>query len=388
MAKKANGEGSVYKRKSDGLYIASITLEGKRKTFAFKKKADAYAKLREVQQNIQQGTFVERSQQTLEQFLMHWLEYTVKHTLRARSYERYEEIARLHIIPRLGNVKLQDLKPQHIQVLQAEKLEEGLSASTVGIIHQVLHKSLDDAVKLGLLGKNVCKAVPPPRENRKEVKPLTPDQSRKLLEVAKGHPLEALFVLALTTGMRRGELFALKWSDIDLEHGVLYVRRTLSRVPTKVRGESQDVLVEAETKTQRSRRSIVLTLLAVEALIEHRVKQDEQRRIAGASWQDNDYVFCAHDGTYLSPNHVSSVHLKRLLKEAGLPDIRFHDLRHGAATLLLSLQVHPKVVQEILGHSDISTTMNIYSHVLPSMQADAMKQLHSAFKQEDLDKGK
>ncbi len=369
---RGHGEGTITLRK-DGRYAVGITLEnGKRKFYYAKSKKEALELLRKVQQEQQQGTLVDGPQQTLEQFLPEWLR-THKQSIRPRSYERYEAIIRLHLIPTLGKVKLQKLTAQHLDRLYTQKLEEGLHPTTVAAIHNMLHTALDKAIRLGLLGRNVCELVSPPRIVHKEIKPLTLEQIYKLLDAAKGHPMEALFVLAVTTGMRRGELFGLKWQDIDFAKGVLHVRRALVRMPT---GEGYK---ETEPKTKNSRRSIVLTARGIQALKEHRRHQEEVRAKVGAAWQEHDYVFCTPVGTHLTPGHNGLVQLKRLLEKAGLPDIRFHDLRHSAATLLLSEGVHPKVVQEILGHSEIGMTMNTYSHVLPTMQKDAMSKLDNLF---------
>ena len=220
----------------------------------------------------------------------------------------------------------------------------------------------------------MCDLVSPPRKERFEIKPLTVEQAQILLTTARGHMWEALFILALATGMRRGELIALKWQDINFKTGTLQVVRVLTRIPTKM-PEREHVYVEAEPKTQKSRRSVIIAPFALEALKEHRVRQLEAKLKAGASWEDHDYVFCTLAGTHLRPNHVVD-EFKKLLKKAGLPAIRFHDLRHSAATLLLSLGVHAKVVQEMLGHTQISMTMDIYSHVLPGMQQDAVSRLN------------
>ncbi len=380
MAKRANGEGSIYRRKVDGMYVGSITLDdGKRKYFYAKKRQDVYEKMNAALQEKKQGTLVTTPQQTLSQYLSYWLEHNVKDTIRPRSYERYESIVRLHIVPTLGKVKLQSLTPQHVQTLKSKKLKEGLSSTTVSAIQGVLHKALDDAIKMGLIARNACDAVSSPRKQHKEMKPLTPDQARKLLEAAKGHPQEALFVLALATGMRRGELLGLKWQDVNLNEGTLQVRRTLSRLPTQMGRDRGDLYVEAEPKTKSSRRNIALAGFAIETLKQHRIRQEEMKRLAGDMWEEHDYVFCTPLGKHLNPGHGVLVQLKILLEKAGLPDIRFHDLRHSAATLLLSMGVHPKVVQEILGHSEISMTMDVYSHVLPTMQKDAMARLNQAF---------
>ncbi|HTK09131.1 MAG TPA: site-specific integrase [Ktedonobacteraceae bacterium] len=213
------------------------------------------------------------------------------------------------------------------------------------------------------------------------MKTLTSDQAKKLLDAAKDHPNEALFVLALATGMRRGELLGLKWQDVDFANGVLYVRRVLSRIPT-VMGDGAGSLIEAEPKTRQSRRNIVLTVFAVSALRKHRVLQGQWQELAGDAWEDNDYVFCTPLGHGIHPNTLHN-QFRALLKKAGLPAIRFHDLRHSVATLLLGQGVHPKVVQEILGHSQIAITMDVYSHVLPAMHQDAMDKLNLTFNTQD-----
>ncbi len=190
----------------------------------------------------------------------------------------------------------------------------------------------------------------------------------------RGHKWEALFTLALATGMRQGELLGLKWQDINFSTGTLQVRRILTRVPPGASGKRE--FRETEPKTQKSRRRITIASLALGALSQHRVRQLEIRLKAGPFWEEHDYVFCTLVGTHLRPGHVVD-EFKKLLKKAGLPAIRFHDLRHSVATLLLSLGVHAKVVQEMLGHTQISMTMDIYSHVLPSMQQDAVSKLNN-----------
>jgi integrase len=382
-SKRANGEGSVYRR-ADGKWVGSVSIQVpnkglKRKVFYGKSKTEVREKVLAALNEKQKGTLIVAEQQTLQAYLEQWLENSVKLTIRPRSYERYAEIVRLHIVPILGKMKLQALAPQHVQMLQAQKTQEGLSSTTVAAIHGVLHKALKDAVKLGLVARNVCDAIPPPRKHHKEISPLTVDQVRKLLEAAKGHPQEALFVLALATGMRRGELLGLKWQDINFTTGMLYVRRTLSRLPTQMGRERGDLYIEAEPKTKNSRRSIALARFALEALEQHRKRQEEMKDQAGGYWKDNDYVFCDEYGQHLDPGYGALVQLKLLLKKARLPDIRFHDLRHSAATLLLSMGVHPKIVQEMLGHSEISMTMDIYSHVLPTMQREAVSRLNQIF---------
>ena len=379
MAKKANGEGSIYRRKVDGMYVGCITLDdGKRKYFYSKKRQEVHDKMQAALLEKQQGTLVTAPQQTVSQYLAYWLEHNVRDAVRPRTYERYESIVRLHIVPIMGKVKLQALTPQHINTLKSKKLKEGLSPTTVSAIHDMLHKALDDAVKMGLIARNVCDVVSHTRKQHKEINPLMPEQARKLLEAVKGHPQEALFVLALATGMRRGELLGLKWQDINLDKGTLQVRRMLSRLPTQMGKENGDLYVEAEPKTKSSRRNIVIAGFALEALKEHRKRQNEMKRLAGDSWEEHDYVFCKALGQHLDPGGVL-VQLKHWLEKAGLPDRRFHDLRHSAATILLQARVQLKTVQELLGHSTIATTADIYSHVSSEMREEIVNKMDDFF---------
>jgi integrase len=375
MAKRGNGEGSIYRR-NDGRWVGEMTIEGRKRKFVYgKTRKEVQEKLQTALQELQQGIVMTgTARQTLEQFLTDWLENSQKQSVRARTYERFEEIVRLHIVPVLGRRRLQKLSAQHVQAFYTRKLNEGFSASTVGVFHSVLHKALSVAVKWGLVPRNVCDLVSPPHADGFEIQPLTTEQAHQLLFATRGHRLEALFILALATGMRRGELLALKWQDINFATSTLQVRRILTRVPSKLPGKG---FVESEPKTQRSRRSVVVAPFALEALRQHYERQLEAKRKAGVAWQEHDYVFCTSIGTHLHPSKDVLDQLKVLLKKAGLPDIRFHDLRHSAATLLLSEGVHPKVVQELLGHSNISMTLDVYSHVLPNMQQDAISRLNT-----------
>ena len=288
-------------------------------------------------------------------------------------------------MPALGHHQLQKLSAQHLQSFYTKKLNEGLAATTVASFHNMLHKALDTAVKWSLASRNVCDLVSPPRAKRFEFQPLAVEQVHRLLAAAHGHRMEALFSLALATGMRRGELLGLKWQDINFSTGTLQIRRILTRVPTTMPGKGY---VEAEPKTQKSRHSVIVAHFALEALRQHRIRQLEAKLKAGASWQEHDYVFCTSIGTHLNPDRDILCQLKVLLQKAGLPDVRFHDLRHSAATLLLSEGVHPKVVQELLGHSQISMTIDVYSHALPSMQQDAISRLNDTLENHKDDVGR
>src|SRR6266487_2937952 len=227
MAKRGNGEGSIYRRQ-DGRWVAEITIEGRKRKFVYgKTRKDVQEKLKVALHEQQQGTLVTAPQQTLAQFLTDWLENSQKQSVRPRTYERYEEIVRLHIVPVLGRHQLQKLSAQHLQSFYTKKLNEGLAATTVGCFHNVLHKALDTAVKWNVISRNVCDLVSPPRRKRFEFQPLSLEQVYQLLDAARGHYMEALFKLALATGMRRGELLGLKWQDINFSTGTLQIRRIL-----------------------------------------------------------------------------------------------------------------------------------------------------------------
>lgn len=370
MAQRGHGEGSIYHRK-DGRWAATITLENhKRKTFYGRSRKDVQEQLKIALREQQQGTLVTSPQQSVAQYLQQWLE-NHQSSVRLRTYERYEQIVRLHLVPTIGRIPLQKLAPQQVQSLYTQKLKAGLSRTTVNTLHAMLHKALEDALRWHLVAHNVCDAVTPPRRDRYEIQPFTIEQAQQFLAAACGHPLEALFVLAVSTGMRRGELLAVKWQDIDFSTGTLHVRRIF----TRSKGNRYS---EAEPKTEKSRRSIVLPALVVDLLLQHRSKQAKAKMEAGAEWQEHDLVFPTSRGTPLNPSKVVD-RFKSLLKKADLPDIRFHDLRHSAASILLGMEIHPKVVQELLGHNQISMTMDIYSHVMPTMHKDAMDKWNKEF---------
>jgi integrase len=371
-SKGRHGEGSVYQRK-DGRWVAQFYLEtGKKKCLYRKSEKEARAALRKALHELEQGTLATGPQQTLKVYLEQWLEQVHRPTVRLSTYYSYRTIIHKHLIPCLGYIQLQRLTPQHVQAFYAEKLKEGLSAKRVRMFHSVLHTALANAVKWNLVARNVCDVIVLPSRKRYEIQPLTEQQAKRFLQAVHGHKLEALLTVALVTGMRRGELLGLRWQDIDLETGSIQIRRSIIRV-------GGFGLVESEPKTAKGRRKIILPDFVREVLQRHRTRQQEARVKAGPQWQEKELVFCNLHGGYIQPTMLHE-DFKRILKEASLPNMRFHDLRHSAATLLLGMGVNPKIVQELLGHSSISMTMDIYSHVLPSMQQEAMGKLDDLFR--------
>ncbi len=239
----------------------------------------------------------------------------------------------------------------------------------------MIRRALVDAVRWGLVMRNVAALVTAPRRARSEIRALTPDQARLLLAVAEGDRLGALYMMALTTGMREGELLALRWRDVNLEVALAAVRSTLYRGDGKLR--------LGEPKTARSRRSVHLTSEAVAALRRHRERQSAERLRLGPAWEDNDLVFANEVGRLVEPQNMLRRSFVPLLERAGLPRIRFHDLRHSTATLLLGAGVHPKIVSEMLGHATVAITLDTYSHVTPAMHRGAAAAMSSLLRESD-----
>jgi integrase len=380
MARRGHGEGSIYQRK-DGRWVASITLEGsgrKRKMFYGKTRKEVQEKLRVALNEQKQGILATGPQQKLKDYLEHWLEVVHRPTIREGTYEGYRRILDKHILPTLGHLQLHRLTPEHIEALYAKKQkEEGLSPKTIHNIHGLLHEALENAVRRNLVSRNVCDNVSLPRKTRHEFEPLTKKQAQQLLVEVRGHNLEALLTLVVITGMRRGEILALRWKDIDFDNKSLQIRRSMNFISGKG-------YIEFEPKTAKGRRKITLPAFVCEVLKQHRTRQLEARLKAGTRWQDQDLVFCNRYGGFLDPSHLRQ-RFQKVLVDADLPHVRFHDLRHSAATIMLSMGVPAKVVQEILGHSQISMTMDIYSHVLPDIQAEAMNKMGDLFRQDNRD---
>ena len=366
MAKRrGNNEGSIFQLPS-GRWRAQVSVGGQRLSNSFATQREGRAWLRATRDQVEDGLMIDGARTALGNYCEYWLE-TAKPSLRLKTWLQYAQIVRQHIAPDLGQIKLKDLRPDQIQGLYTRKLETGTGVRTVRLIHAVLHRALGRALKWGLLRRNPCDAVDKPQQVRKEMKTWNVDQVRVFLETARGHRLEALFHLAIHTGLRQGELLGLWWSDLDWKTGELQVQRQLQRV-------SGEGFVFSEPKTASGRRSIALDAATLSKLREHCKRQKEKRLMVGGRWQEQELVFTSTVGTPLDQSNLIR-QFKMILKKAGLPEIRFHDLRHTTASLLLELGIHPKVVQEILGHSSITVTMNTYSHVGPKLQKEAVARI-------------
>jgi len=375
MGKRGNGEGSITRRK-DGLYVARYTVQtatgSKRKALYGKTRSEVAAKLLKALADRESGLMFDADNMTVGEYLARWLSDSVRGTVRISTFERHEQIVRAHLVTAFGRLKVKNLTPAHVRSLHREKLEDGLAPATVRKIHSTLHKALSQAVADGLIPRNAAD-VKAPRPAPDEMRPLSEAEARTFLDAARvaEDRFEALYVLAITTGLRRGELLGLRWDDADLDRGTLRVGRALVREGGR--------WVVGETKTKRGRRRVNLTPRTVAALKAHRKRQLEQRvRLAGL-YEDQGLIFASENGTPLNPENLVKRSFKPLLKRAGLPEIRFHDLRHTCATLLLGRGVHPKIVQELLGHATIAMTLDTYSHYLPSMGDQASGAMGDAF---------
>jgi integrase len=370
--KRGNGEGSITKR-SDGRWMARYTVHTaigpKRKHIYGRTRQEVAEKLSKAVSDRVGGVVFDGDHETLEAYLRRWIDEVLRGTVKQSTLENYTYIVRLHIIPELGRVRLRALKSRDVRRLYREKLEAGLSPRTVQIIHTVLRKALQQAVRDDVLTRNVCDAVTAPRPTKKEMQPLTPEQAKSLLENVREDRLRALYVLAITAGLREGELLGLRWDDVDLERKLLQVRRQLTR--------TRDGLSFTAPKRDKAR-VVRLTDIAIAALKAHREAQNEERARAGSLWEETSLVFTSSIGTPVDVGNLTYRSFRPLLKRTNLPRIRFHDLRHTCATLLLSKGTHPKIVQEMLGHANISMTMDTYSHVLPDMQEKAVSAMDDA----------
>lgn len=364
--KRANNEGSIYLR-SDGRWAAAITLMGRRrKTFYGHTREDVRRKLSAAVRAFDLHELPDAHGLALGDFLDQWLAEVVRPSVRPWTYAGYEVHVRRHIKPELGRIPLEKLEPLHVQALMNRKLREGLSAKSVRSIRATLRTALSHANRWGLVARNSAALVDGPRVERYEIQPLVPDEARRFLRSINGHRLEALYSVALTMGLRQGEALGLRWQDIDLNLGYIRVDKQLQRF--------DGVFRLVEPKTPRSRRTIVMPRTITQALREHRERQGVERDPIDARWNELDLVFTRPDGQPLDGTVVSH-QFHKLLDMAGLPQRRFHDLRHSCATLLLAQGVPARVVMEVLGHSQIGLTMNTYAHVIPELRRDAARRM-------------
>lgn len=376
--RRGHGEGSVYQRASDGMFVAYARLSnGKKKYLYDRTRTGVATKLRKLQRDIETQTVVTAKAETVETYLWYWLNirYEQKQIAEStyRSYQKRISTVCLYI----GTVKLTKLTGDKLQVMYGKmRTERNYKPSTINLIHKLLSAAFKQAVRWKKLHSNPCQDADTPSAGEKhDGVALSPQQALDLLQAARGTDIEMFLTLALGTGMRRGEIRGLRWSMVDLENKQLRVNKTASYIPDD---QGHYRTVERTGKTKASRRAIALPQFVVDALRVHKRKQLEHRLAAGSAWKNNDLVWCTPVGDFFNIVTLAR-HFNLLQEQLGLPHMRIHDLRHSAATLLLYMGVPMKVVQEILGHSSITITMDLYGHLLPGMQEDAMQRMDNLF---------
>ena len=369
MARRGRGEGGITKRR-DGRWMGQADLgwqDGKRrrKSLYGRTKSEVQAKLRETLHRKAHGMPPVPEQETVGTFLRRWLDIK-KEGVRQRTWTRYEQIVRAHLLPNLDRIRLAQLTPQDVaECLRRVKVSG--SAYMARGARDVLRTALNQALRWELVSRNVAVLTDPPRHRTREITPLTPRQAGTLLAAVAGHRLEALITVALGLGLRQGEALGLRWEeDVDLEAGQLSVRQTLVRAGREPRFE--------EPKTDRSRRTITMPGVVAAALRRHRTRQLEEQLAAGPEWRQSGLVFTTPIGTPIDRGRLHGT-FKAILRSAGLPDIRYHDLRHTAATLLLVQGVDMRTIMATLGHSRISQTMDLYAHMMPTLRGHAAEQM-------------
>jgi integrase len=342
----------------------------------YRSKREAEAALAELIASVNQGAYVHKTRQTLADFLSEWL-VTIEPTVRPATHYSYARNLRLHVVPHLGSLPLIGLDPGALNSLYARLLTQGrkdyrgggLSPKSVRYIHTIVHRACKDAVKWGRLPRNPADAADPPRvpsSGRPDMVTWTPTELRAFLAGTSGDRLHAGYLLLATTGMRRGEALGLRWADLDLAAGRASIRQTVIAIHHEV--------LFGTPKTAKGRRTVTLDAATVAALRGHRTRQNTERLTMGAGWTNLDLVLTRVDGSPLHPERFSRSFTTRV-GQLGLPTIRLHDLRHGWATMALSAGIHPKVVQERLGHANISITMDAYSHVTAGLHEDAAERV-------------
>ncbi len=342
-------------------------------------KKEAERELTRLLHEMNTGMYVEPSKMTVTEYLEYWLEHYAKTNVATKTLDGYRESIRVYIVPQLGKHQLAKLQTAHIQAYYAYAQREGrkrfpggLSARSVLHHHRVLREALQQAVKWQFLGRNPADAVVPPRPERTEMKVLDEAQTARLLTVAEGTRFYLPVLVAVTTGLRRGEVLGLRWEDIDLDAGMLSVRQSL--------GQTRQGPQFKPPKTEKSRRGVSLPALTTEALRRHREEQQKEKVLLGDAYQDKGLVLANPIGEAWTPNALTKG-FGFLLAKHDLPRVRFHDLRHTHATQLLRQKVHPKVVSERLGHSTVNLTLDTYSHILPGMQEEAAEGVDKALRQ-------
>lgn len=367
--KRANGEGTVYQRTSDGRWLGVVvtgyTPEGRpvRKTVSARTRAEASKKFRDLQRHLEDGLPAPDATVTVSTLLTRWHDDVLSHQVAPSAATNYMSVAVHHIVPSIGRKRLLDLTTADVDQLIARELAAGCSVSMARRVRSVLAQAIDQAIRWGWVGRNVASLARAPKSDRKEGRTLSEAEARHFLETLQGHRLEVLFTLMLATGLRRGEALGLRWEDFDPKRGVLRVQRQLQR--------EGDGLIVREPKTTRSRRVVNLPTPLLDLLARHSESQVAASTLVGPGWQDSGFIFTNSIGGPLDPRNLLR-DFKKVCLDAGLGDWHLHELRHSAASLMLAHGVKLQVVSEVLGHSSIRMTADVYGHILdPDREAAA-----------------
>ena len=385
MSKRGNGEGSVCRR-PDGRWQGSITIgrddRGRliRKYFYGKTRKETSEKLNRAIEELRDNRFINKSDNpTVEQWCHEWLWSYKRNSVKQKTFDQYETILRTHIIPDIGDIRLADLKTMHIQRIITKMDDSGLSHRTIEVMKIVMHAALKQAQRNKLVGENVCENVVLPRKQPKRIRVLNEDEQTKLIAALKDNYIGRGLLFALYTGMRRGEVLALKWSDYDKNEKTISITKALSRVRTYNKNGNKTMLTVTTPKTDTSIRTVPLIDKAVELLAEHKRKQERYMELVGDYYTDNDLIFSSSRGDYLDPGNFNRK-LNKTVKKIGIAQISPHALRHSFATRGLEAEVSLKAMQELLGHSSITVTGDIYTHILKEQKRKEISKLNDVFK--------
>lgn len=373
--RRGNHEGSIYQRSADGLWcgvaLLGYDVRGRmiRKTVTAKSRAEVTRKLAQLRRQVDAGKVSTVKTPTLSDLMSRWFETVLSREVARSTYDNYGTIVKYHVLPVLGRRKVTDITVADVDRLLALKLGAGLSASTVHRIRALISQCLDQGVRWGDVPTNVARLSRPPKMVRPEGRTLTREQAQQLLETLKEHRHESLYLLMLSTGMRRGEALGLRWEDLNLENGVVRIKRNLKREGGRI--------VTADTKTLKSRRAVNVPSPVLEALQKNRDLQERERAELGEAWVESGFIFTTSIGTPIDPRNLYR-EFSQICERAGLGHWHPHELRHSAASLMLASGVKLQVVSEVLGHSSIRMTADVYGHILdPDRQhaASAMSEV-------------
>ncbi len=362
MTRRRNGEGSIYKRKdgrwTGATYVLNADGGRQRRQVYGNSPTDVAAKIAELRVRTAHGLPSAANRSTVRTFGDVWLAQLPTLGLKPATVSNYRWTLERYVYPEVGSVRLTALTPQHVRQVMTAVTRRGASARTAQLTRAVLRSMLADAEREQVVHRNVATLVRGPRVERVEVVPWSAQEAAKFLASMREHRLYALVAVGISLGLRKGELLALRWDNVDLEGGTLRVVETVQRLGKGVG------LVVGTPKTARSRRTVPLPEVCRRALLEHRELQDKEREAAGTTWTEHGLVFTTRTGTVLEPRNVNRL-LDERIAAAGVRRIRFHDMRHTCASLLLSQGVQPRVVMEVLGHSQMAITTDLYGHVMP-----------------------